>query len=210
MSNDSIISSLGIGIVRFSEAVTPETEVMDYEYRVDTDVVTAVTVSGGQADPDHPVTVDFQINGAVYTVSNVYYPMDSSQLVWVKWHTPSTPQTIHISVSASGSGVPGTSTITARIVDLSGNDPPNPTANDRNDGYSAANAVLPSLPGKTSAAWSLWNARWHENWIWHSSWQWHNGSHGSTCPAGCTSDHGQWVDEGEWKDEGWWDFIRTD
>lgn len=210
VSNDSIISALGIGIVRFSEVVTPETEVMDYEYRVDTDVITAVTVSGGQADPDHPVTVDFQINGTVYTVSNVYYPMGSSQLVWVRWHTPSTPQMIHISVSASGSGIPGINTITARIVDLSGNDPPNPTANDRNDGYSAANALLPSFPGKTSAAWSLWNARWHENWIWHSNWQWHSGSHGSTCPAECVLEHGQWVDEGAWKDEGWWDFIRMD
>lgn len=210
VSNDNIISSLGIGIVRFNEneEVTPEIEVMDYEYRVDTDVITAVTVSGGQADPDHPVTVKFRINGAVYTVSNIYYPENSSQLVWVKWHTPITPQRVNISVSATGNGTPGKSTIVAKIVDLEGHDPPNPTANDRNDKYSASKAVVPSNPEKTSAAWSVWNAKWHENWVWHSDWRWHSEGHSSSCPADCTSSHGYWEDEGEWKDDGWWDFER--
>ena len=206
-SNDNIISSLGIGIVRFNEEVTPE--VVDYEYRVDTDVITAVTVSGGQSDPDHPVTVNFQINGANYTVNNVYYPNGSSQLVWVKWHTPPTPQIINISVTASGGGSPGKGTIVANIVDLDGYDPPNPTANDRNDGYSAGSAVIPSFPGKTSSAWSVWNPRWHENWVWHSDWKWHSKGHGSTCPIGCTTSHGEWKDEGRWKDDGWWDFYLT-
>ena len=197
VSDDEIISSLGIGIVRFNDKVTPETEAVDYEYRVNTDVITAVTVSGGQADPDNPVTVTFQIDGATYTVSNVYYPEDSSQLVWVKWHTPSTPQTVTISVSATGSGTPGKSTIRAEIVDLDGYDPPNPTANDRNDGYSIENAVLPSFPEKTSASWSIWKAFWHENWVWHSNWQWHG-----------DGEDGYWVDEGEWIDEGWWIFSK--
>lgn len=207
VSNDNIISSLGIGIVRFNEVISPE--VVDYEYRVDTDVITAVTVSGGQSDPGHPVTVSFQINGTTYTVSNVYYPKDSFQLVWVKWHTPSTPQIINISVSASGDATPGKSTIVAKVMDLDGYDPPNPTANDRNDGYSASNAVLPSIPGKTTASWSVWYAWWHKHWVWHSDWQWNNGNHDSTCPTGCTADHGKWEDEGEWKDDGWWEFDRS-
>ncbi len=207
VSNDNIISSLGVGIVRFNEVISPES--VDYEYRVDTDVITAVTVSGGQSDPDNPVTVSFHINGATYSVSNVYYPEGSSQLVWVKWHTPPTPQIINISVSASGGGTPGKGTIVAKIVDLDGYDPPNPTANDRNDGYSASNAVLPSFPGKTSASWSVWYAWWYENWVWHSDWQWNDGDHDSTCPAGCTTDHGEWEDEGEWKDDGWWEFDRS-
>jgi hypothetical protein len=42
-----------------------------------------VTVSGGQADPDHPVTVRFTIGGRTYTVNNVYYPDGDSQLVSV-------------------------------------------------------------------------------------------------------------------------------
>ena len=51
----------------------PEVDEFDYEYRVDTDVITSVEVSGGQSDPDNPVTVQFVIEGSTYTISNVYY-----------------------------------------------------------------------------------------------------------------------------------------
>ena len=206
-SNDDIISALGIGIVRFDEEVTPI--VADYEYRVDTDVITAVTVSGGQADPDHPVRVNFRINGISYTVNNVYYPSGASQLVWVRWHTPSTPQMVDISISVSGGGSPGRSSLTARIVDLDGNDPPNPTANDRNDSYSPARAVMPANPQKTSASWSVWTASWHEYWVWHSDWRWRNEECREDCPEDCVAVHGHWEDEGEWRDDGWWDFGRN-
>lgn len=207
VSNESIISSLGIGIVRFNEIdTTPELEAVDYEYRVDTEVITAVTITGGQSDPDHPVNVTFCIGGRSYTVENVYYPEDASQLAWVKWHTPSIPQTITITVSASGSGTPGQSSITARIVDLDGNDPPNPTANDRNDSYSTTNAEIPENLGKDSAYWSIWVPWWQEHWVWHSDWNWHSGSHSDSCPENCTTEHGSWKDDGEWKDDGWWEF----
>lgn len=103
VSNTDIISSLGLGIVRFSEAdPPPEISANDYEYRVNTEVITAVTVRGGQADPDHPVSVTFNIDGRNYRVNNVYYPNGDNQLVWVRWTTPSTPQTMTITVSVSG------------------------------------------------------------------------------------------------------------
>lgn len=206
VSDENIISSLGLGIVKFNEVVTPEVIEADYEYRVDTDVVTSVTVTGGQSDPDNPVTVKFTILGRTYTVNNVYYPEGGSQLVWVKWHTPSTEQHISIGVSASGSGSPSMGTITANIVDLNKNPPPNPVADDRNDSYNRGNAVVPANPQKTSAAWSIWRTRWHEYWVWHSNWVYHSGSHSSSCSAGCSKSHGHWEDEGEWVDEGWWDF----
>ncbi len=39
VSNEQIISSLGIGIVRFNDEVEePEVDEFDYEYRVDTDI----------------------------------------------------------------------------------------------------------------------------------------------------------------------------
>ncbi|MCH5248389.1 MAG: hypothetical protein J1E98_00580 [Lachnospiraceae bacterium] len=207
VSNETIISSLGIGIVRFNEIDTsPELESVDYEYRVDTEVITAVTISGGQSDPDHPVNVTFHIDGRSYTVSNVYYPEDASQLAWVRWRTPSTPQIITITVSASGSGSPGQGSITARIVDLDGNDPPNPTANDRNNSYSRSNAEIPENPAKDSAYWSIWAPWWQEHWVWHSDWNWHSQPHSDSCLEGCTTNHGSWVDDGEWVDEGWWEF----
>jgi hypothetical protein len=58
-SNADIKSSLGLGIVRFEEQ--PEDPVIttyDYEYRVNTEVITAVDVSGGQSDPDTAVDAE--------------------------------------------------------------------------------------------------------------------------------------------------------
>lgn len=88
-SNSDIKSSLGLGIVRFKDAAPQEPEISsyDYEYRTNTEVITAVEVSGGQSDPDHPVSVVFHINGRAYTVDNVYYPEGDSQLAWVRWTT---------------------------------------------------------------------------------------------------------------------------
>ena len=72
-SNGDIISSLGIGIVRFNEVTTPpEPGEYDYEYRVNTEVITSVEVRGGQSDPDNPVSVRFNIQGRTYTVSKVW------------------------------------------------------------------------------------------------------------------------------------------
>lgn len=186
-SNSDIISSLGIGIVRFKEKPNepPEVTAWDYEYRINTEVITSVTVSGGQADPDYQVMVRFNIDGKTYTVSGVYYPEGDSQLVWVRWRTPSTPKTINIGVSVSGGGSARKGTITAKIVDLSGNDPPNPIADDRNDSY-----IRPSVPSKEqkiSASWGVWRPWWQENWVWYD---------------GDDED-----DDGYWEDEGWWEFA---
>lgn len=206
-NDEDIIRALGLGIVRFNEVITPEVIEADYEYRVDTDVITAVTVSGGQSDPDNSVTVTFSILGRSYKVENVYYPEDGQQLVWVKWHTPSTEQHITISVTASGgSASVSRGTITANIVDLDDNPPPNPVADDRNDGYRKENAVMPVNPEKTQAAWSVWKAKWKEKWVWHSDWNWESEDHSASCEAGCTQSHGYWQDDGEYVDEGWWEF----
>lgn len=202
-----IIASLGLGIVRFHEVVIPEVIEADYEYRVDTDVVTAVTVSGGESDPDDPVSVTFHILGRTYTVNNVYYPEGGQQLVWIKWHTPSTEQHITIHISVGGGGRADQGSITANIVDLDGNPPPNPVADDRNDSYNAGNAVIPANPQRTYAAWSVWRPWWREKWVWHSDWNWYPTRHGEDCEEDCTIRHGYWQDDGEYVDEGWWEFA---
>ncbi|HKM34732.1 MAG TPA: hypothetical protein VJY54_08320, partial [Lachnospiraceae bacterium] len=100
-TDEDIISSLGLGIVRFQEE-PPEPPVVsthDYTYRVNTEVITAVTVSGGQSDPDHPTSVSFQIAGITYHVGNVFYPKGDSQIAWVKWRTPSKKQNMDIQVT---------------------------------------------------------------------------------------------------------------
>lgn len=193
-SNADIISSLGLGIVRFSEAEPPKVSTHNYTYRVNTEVITSVTVGGGQSDPDHPVTVQFNIGGRTFMVGNVYYPDGDSQLAWVRWTTPSTPQTMTIHVSVTGSGRTSGGTITANIVDLSGKDPLNPVADDRNGSYSRPS--IPSNTQATSASWGIWRPKWHANWIWQSDWNWCSDGKGG----------GHWRDDGHWVDRGWWDF----
>lgn len=170
VTDDEIIWQLGLGIVRFKNNVDPPPQVTgsDYIYRTNTDVITAVTVRGGQADPDRPVSVQFNISGQIYTVDHVYYPEGESQLVWVKWRTPDTPQTAHISVSASAGTQVGQATITAKIEALSDNPPPNPVATDRNDSFRPG--TVPNQAGTASTEWGVWTPSWKESWAWADGW----------------------------------------
>lgn len=182
-SDSDIISSLGLGIIRFTEKTeAPVVTDYDYEYRINTEVITAVTVSGGQSDPDNPTRVSFHIGGTTYNVSNVYYPSGAGQLVWVKWKTPDTAQNMVIAVTVSGPGRVTKATINVKITDLEQNPPPNPVADDRNDSFTPA--AVPSRPEQATASWTVWRPCWHANWVWHST------GDGS----------------GYWVDEGWWNF----
>lgn len=185
-SNDTIIAYLGMGIVRFEEQPPeqPEPTDYDYEYRVDTDVITPVTLyAGSEINPDGPATVTFTIKGSTYRMSNIVIPEGDSQLAWVKWHTPSEPQDITITVRTNR-GTLSQTTIKAKVVDLSGNDPPDPKATDTAGSWRSSG--VPSREEKSYAAWSVWWAQWHPYWVWHS-----------------TGD-----DDGYWVDEGWYDFFR--
>jgi hypothetical protein len=183
-TNANIKSYLGLGIVRFKDAPTqaPVVSANDYEYRVNTDVITAVTVSGGQSDPDHPTRVSFSIEGTTYNVGNVFYPSGDSQLAWVKWRTPLEPKNMTIQVTVSGPGNTSKSTIHVKIIDLDKNTPPNPVADDRNDEF--AFASVPTRQEMTRADWSVWRPWWQPNWIWISTGE----------------------DSGYWFDNGWWEF----
>ena len=185
-SNDTIIAYLGMGIFRFCEQPPeqPEPTDYDYEYRVDTDVITPVTLyAGSEINPDGPATVTFSINGSTYRMNNIVIPEGDSQLAWVKWHTPSEPQDITITVRTNR-GTLSQTTIKAKVVDLSGNAPPDPKATDTAGSWRPSSA--PSREEKSYAAWSVWWAQWHPYWVWHS-----------------TGD-----DDGYWVDEGWYDFFR--
>lgn len=188
-ADSDIIRFLGIGIVSFKEKVVENEPVSsDFEYRVDTDVYTSVTVTGGEHTPENPITVRFYVKNKVYTVGNIVYPKGGSQLVWCKWHTPKTAQTVNIRVTVTGGATVSKNNITASVVDLNKNPPPYPTADDRNDSFHTAS--VPKKPQKTSSEWSVWSAYWKAKWIWHPSWHW-TGTR--------WVDRGRWVDEGEWK-----------
>lgn len=185
-NNSDIISTLGVGIVWFDEA-PPEGEIQapDVEYRVDTDVITAVTLRTDQdLTPDNPASVTFHILGTTYRVNDIVIPAGDSQVVWVKWHTPSTPQTVTITVSVSGAYT-AQDTFVAKIVDLNEHIPPDPVATDTNPGYSVP--PLPSETQKLTANWGVWSCYWVPVWVW--------------------CDHGE--DGGHWVDEGYWEYEYT-
>lgn len=202
-SDADIKSSLGLGIVRFTEIPEEvEISVYDYEYRVDTDVITAVTVSGGQSDPDQSTWVSFKIAGATYTVSNVFYPDGDSQLVWVKWHTPSTEQTMDIQVTVSGPGNASQSTIHVNVVDMDKNPPPNPVADDRNDSFSFA--FVPNRAEDTRAEWGIWRPWWQAYWVDEGHWRYSSW----TDSLGITHTSRRWISK--WVDRGWWEFDHLE
>lgn len=183
-TNATIKSSLGLGVVKFNgvPAEPPAVDTVDYVYRVNTEVISAVQVSGGQSDPDHPVSVTFSIGGRSYHVGNVYYPEGDGQLAWVRWTTPATEQTMTIHVSVSGGGSVSQGTLTAQIVDLDKNPPPDPQADDRNDAFRMVSP--PREASQTTANWSVWRPWWQEHWVRHGN-----------------SEDGYW-----WCDHGWWMF----
>lgn len=209
-SDSDILSSLGVGIVWFNESPLPSPGTIaapDVEYRVDTDVITSIRLqTTDRITPDSPATVTFHILGTSYTVNNIVIPANDSQLVWVKWHTPSTPQSTTITVSLS-SGYTAKDTFTANIIDLSERIPPDPLATDTYPGYSIP--ALPSKSQKTTASWGVWSCRWVPDWKWHPDWQWEDEDCDSSCPADCSEDHGEWVDKGKWVDEGDWTYDYT-
>lgn len=153
--NDTIIGALGIGIVWFKTAPEPPPEVdsSDLEYRTDTDVITAIDVPAmGDITPDSNAKVTFTILGQAYT-KGLVCPGGSSQKVWVRWRTPSTPQTVTIRISGAAYG-----SLTAKIVKLEEKEPPDPK-------YSSSNPTfrLSSQPlwgNSTRTTWYQWSATW--------------------------------------------------
>lgn len=205
-SNDTIVAYLGLGIVWFTDPpVTPPEETdYDFEYRVNTDVITPVTLyADHEINPDSPARVTFRVGGSTYTMSNIVIPENDSQLAWVKWHTPSTPQDITITVSTSR-GTLSQTTIHAKVVDLAGNDPPDPKATDLRGSWSPS--PVPGRPAQSSASWWVWSAKWHEYWVWIEHWVRYSDSW--TDSEGHTHTDSWWEDEGWWEDHGWYDFTR--
>jgi hypothetical protein len=185
--NEYIISYLGVGIVsfRYTEEQEPEGPELPAEpepgepeppepedptnpitgngtYRTDTDVITSVLVrSTYDVTPDDDAYITFTILGRTYRKQYVC-PAGSSQLVWIRWHTPAEPQSIHIQVS--GGGVSGAIPVT--ISALKENTPPNPVwdgpginAGQYQPGFRLAEE--PDWGRHSAATWREWYPTWH-------------------------------------------------
>jgi hypothetical protein len=181
-TTEEMISILGIGIVSYQGQ--PPTEITyDKQYRTDTEVITAVVLTANsQKTPESPAYARFSINGKTYSHSGIYIPKGGTQLAWVKWRTPKEPGVITITVTSNC--LASSSEIVAQIVDLDKNPPPDPRANDRNDGFKIPSK--PNNPSTTTLTWGEWDCWWHEHWVWHS---------------------GGEDEDGWWEDEGWYEYA---
>lgn len=111
-------------------------------------------------------TIIAYLGMGIVRMSNIVIPEGDSQLAWVKWHTPSEPQDITITVRTNR-GTLSQTTIKADVVDLSVSDPPDPKAADTAGSWRPSS--VPSREEKSCAAWSVWWAREHPYWVWHSN-----------------------------------------
>ena len=196
VSNDTIINYLGLGVVKYTEDEiytgtdigTPVGErLLTYTYRTDTDVITSISINADREyNPDNPLTARFVVGMQNYIVRNIVIPENESQLVWIKWHTPNTPQNISIRVTVGGR----IQNIIAKVEELNESEPPDPKANERNDTFSTP--AIPSEAQTPTLSWGVWSAAWHKYWVWSADWEW-TGS--------------RWVDNGQWVDNGWYDFT---
>lgn len=202
-SDTIIINELGLGIVKFKDngggnSPTPPSS-YDATYRTNTDVVTSVLLNtSSQIDPDSPANVTFHILGSYFTRTNIVIPEGESQVVWVKWHTPSTPQKTTITVSTNKGSLSNTS-IHANIVSMDEKTPPDPTPKDRNDNFRLP--TPPNVLTSSSNTWSVWSADWVPNLVWEENWKWVDHS---DWPSG-----GEWVDNGKWVDNGYWEYDNS-
>lgn len=158
-TDDVIISSLGMGIVSFKNEVTEQEDPSaNYEYRCDTDVITSIMLTNNGSDditPDSGCKVSFEILGSTYS-KDFICPSGGQQLVWVKWHTPKKPQLVRIGVSAVGFDL--STSISANIVELVENTPPDPKYGDTNKSFKLEKT--PDYGSNTTATWSQWFAVW--------------------------------------------------
>ncbi|MEG2455108.1 MAG: hypothetical protein RSC08_02545, partial [Oscillospiraceae bacterium] len=166
-SDVDVLKQLGVGIVSFSlEDVEVVPPTGDFIYRTDTDVVTAVALSTAyDVTPDNNAYVCFNINGRNYNKQFVC-PGGYNQLVWVRWHTPTTPQDIAISVTSDA--VPSlNTTITASVVALPEKVPPDPKFRDTHPKFKLADT--PDWGSCRKLEWQQWIPLWHPpTTVWNS------------------------------------------
>lgn len=183
------------------------------DYRVDTDVITSFTVgTNNRITPDNPAIVTIYADGNEISNTEIVLPEDGSQLVWAKWHTPSTPKSMNISASISGAYFVGGNNKYVKVVDLNENMPPNPVAKDPKTGkpiQKPKGFKIPKVPNKakiTTATWGEWSAFWKSDWVWNEDWDWEEDLVWNEASSKWV-DKGRWVDNGEWIDEGDWEYF---
>ncbi len=172
-SNIDILNKLGCGIVSFvPEVLIPDPPPGDYIYRCDTDVITAALVPNytlRDMTPSSNKYATFIINGVEYK-KQMICPYGSSQYMWIKWHTPSDPCTLTVTVIPPDISERQTDKhihITVSVEDLPEKTPPNPGYDGPYEGPGITHTEYrpnfrpvdpPDWGSNTRATWSQWIA----------------------------------------------------
>ncbi len=179
-----IIDYLGMGVITFVEPPPPEPSEYDYEFRTNTDVIITFPIhNSGEAaiTPDDEAVVTLDL-GTEICHKDFICPENRTQLVWVRWRTPSTPQELTMTATGAGDGV----TLHVKVYELEEKVPPDPTYYDSGSGFTLAEA--PDYGSNTSAEWGEWFAEWKG----------YSGRHGSYddgywwCDGVTCRKHGYW------------------
>jgi len=170
--NGKILEYLGIGILSFeAEGTDVDVGSGTYNYRPNTDVITAVEVSvgsgGNGATSDNPISVQFSGDLVPTTsVTGIVIPPGGSRLVWFKWKTPDLAELTKSKINVSITG--GASTTSSSVIDITikpivEKEPPNPTADDKKKSNWNDNnlPVFPKIMELKSYAAPKKSASWH-------------------------------------------------
>lgn len=188
-SNLDIINYLGMGLVSFKEP-EPEEEKPDFDYifHCDTDVIVSFPIySATEITPDDNAFVTLNVGGTNYHRQFIC-PAGGTQLIWVRWHTPATPQELTMTASGAGNSV----TLRVKVELLEENRPPDPTFYDSGSGFTLAST--PDYGSNLSTTWGEWFARWIQEHGLHLGGYTEDGPWYYTCTGYC-------------KEHGWWEFY---
>lgn len=147
-----IYDYLGLGIVTYT---TPtDSGETDLYYRRDRDVITVADLSSTvDILPSAPATVTFKLGSTTLCTKSVIVPEGEKQRVWCKWHTPRPgAQKLTMTLEAS-EGVLSVAKYDIWIY-AAIQEPPDPTATDRDDYFQAIDPPTPT--NVTTRSWWLW------------------------------------------------------
>lgn len=167
-SNANIIHYLGMGVVSFTPQLPPVQDTYDYEFRTDTDVIIAFTITTDDAiTPDVHARLTIDIDGQTIQRTFISPGGEEEQLIWFRWHTPSEPKELEAYAHGHQVGV----TLKIKVSDLEEQTPPDPTFFDRNNGFTLQET--PDYGSNLSTTWGEWKARWKKTGPGRGYWEWY-------------------------------------
>lgn len=126
-------------------------------YRTDTDVISAINVKNTCDIPIVPsdsYTVTLSIPNVTTQTKELVIPASESNLIWFKWHTPTTPQSINATYTIHTDSGDIVSSATYNIEQLEETTPPNPLGTDTQS--TSFQYQSPTNTSTSSRSWTEW------------------------------------------------------